>query len=241
VVRRRSSRATTVRGSGRETTCSEQPAWAFAGANETAAASASSDAVEIRIKSPRARELISWLPLSVVARSVENRTSANVPLRSTFMTNLPVSSVHRNHSITLALTGVLMAIGASGCGGRRAEGFERFIPPSATARVALTAVLDAWREGRPPEEGVGPKRNVHVVDKQRKSGQRLARYEILGEVIANKGRGFAVRLSFENPEEQPVVRFLVVGIEPLWVFRQEDFEMISHWMHPMDEEKPKEP
>ncbi len=31
-----------------------------------------------------------------------------------------------------------------------------------------------------------------------------------------------------------MVRFLVVGIDPILVFRQEDYELISHWEHKMD-------
>lgn len=76
-----------------------------------------------------------------------------------------------------------------------------------------------------------------MVDKHRLAGQRLLRYEVLGEVTTEKARGFAVRLTLESPDEQKMVRFLAVGVEPIWVFRQEDFEMISHWMHPMDDVK----
>ena len=147
--------------------------------------------------------------------------------------SLPPRSYHRKHGISRAF----LILGAFGCGGRP-EGFEKYVTPPAPARAALTAVLDAWRDGRPAGEGVGPKRDVHVVDHQRKPGQSLARYEVLGEVAADNARGFAVRLTLENPDEQPSVRFLVVGLEPLWVFRKEDFEMISHWMHPMNESGP---
>jgi hypothetical protein len=137
---------------------------------------------------------------------------------------------------TLLLTAGLMTLGLAGCRGRP-EGFERYVPAAEPARGAVTAALDAWREGRPFDEAVGARHDVHVVDKQRKAGQRLARYEILGEVSAENTRGFAVRLTLENPEESQVVRFLVLGTDPVWVFRQEDLEMIAHWMHPMDEPK----
>ena len=137
---------------------------------------------------------------------------------------------------TLILTTILFGVGMGGCQ-PPLQGYERFIPPPAAARVALVSVLDAWKSKRLPEEGVGPLGDVHVVDKQRRAGQQLVRYEILGEVTVEKARGFAVRLTLENPEESPLVRFLVVGEHPLWVWRQEDFEMISHWMHPMDDDK----
>ena len=57
---------------------------------------------------------------------------------------------------------------------------------------------------------------------------------------SDETRAFAVRLSLENPPEVQVVRYLVVGNDPLWVFRQEDYEMISHWEHPMPAAVPKD-
>jgi hypothetical protein len=30
-----------------------------------------------------------------------------------------------------------------------------------------------------------------------------------------------------------LVRYNVLGRDPIWVFRLEDYEMISHWEHPM--------
>jgi hypothetical protein len=116
---------------------------------------------------------------------------------------------------------------ALGCQPKPVEGYERFIPEPAIARKTLAAMLDEWRDGRDPA-------TVNVVDKHRLPGQRLVRHEILGEVATDGARGFAVRLTLENPDEEPVVRYYVIGVEPIWVFRQEDFELISHWMHPME-------
>jgi hypothetical protein len=117
---------------------------------------------------------------------------------------------------------------------RRPAGFERYVPKAQLAGAAIASVLDAWRAGRPDDAALGTNPAIHLVDKHRKEGQRLKSYEILGEVATENARGFAVRLKLENPDESPVVRFLVLGIDPLWVFRQEDYELIAHWMHKMD-------
>ena len=146
---------------------------------------------------------------------------------------LTVRALDNKRTLGLAL----IALSFLGCAPTH-RGFERFNPPPGPAREALVAVLNAWRDGQSPETGVGPKGDVHVVDKGRKSGQRLIGYEILGEVSVEKGRGYAVRLTLKEPDETTVVRFLVIGESPLWVWRQEDFEMMAHWMHPMDEENP---
>jgi hypothetical protein len=152
---------------------------------------------------------------------------------------IKLTSRDRSGKKTLRLTLATLALMACGCRGRT-KGFERYVPPPAPARAAVVAVLDAWRDGRPPGAGVGPRHDIHLVDNQRRPGQTLARYEVLGEVTYDNARAFAVRLSLENPAEEKVVRFLAVGLDPLWVFRQEDFEMISHWMHPMDKDKTSE-
>lgn len=51
-----------------------------------------------------------------------------------------------------------------------------------------------------------------------------------------KARPFAVRLVLDKPSETVATRYLVMGQDPLWVFRQEDFERMLHWEHKMDGE-----
>jgi hypothetical protein len=131
----------------------------------------------------------------------------------------------------------MLVLGSWGCQGRP-EGFEKYVPTSESARAAIAAMLDAWRCGQPVDDAVGTRPVINVVDKHRRIGQTLKAYEILGEVSTDNARGFAVRLTLENPDESQLVRFLVVGIDPLLVFRQEDYELIAHWMHPMDESRP---
>ena len=124
----------------------------------------------------------------------------------------------------------VLAIVAVGCQGRRDDPSRRFVPEPEVARRTVATMLDEWGAGKDEKSGA----TVSVVDKHRRPGQRLVRSEILGEVAAETGRGFAVRLTYADPEEEVVERYLVIGTGPIWVFRQADYEMISHWMHPMD-------
>lgn len=140
----------------------------------------------------------------------------------------------RRSPVPLVPLGVVLGTFALGCH-EEPKGFERYIPAPEAARGAVALVMDGWSKGLSPDETVGKKPEVHVVDKHRKPGQHVARYEILGEVSAENARGFAVRVTFDDSDEPQVVRYLVVGADPMWVFRQEDYEMISHWMHKMDE------
>lgn len=78
------------------------------------------------------------------------------------------------------------------------------------------------------------KPQVHITDAHRKAGQRLEEYQILGEVPGDAPRCFAVKATFSNPAAEERIRFVVIGIDPLWVWRHEDLELLSHWDHKMD-------
>ncbi|MDR3634433.1 MAG: hypothetical protein P4L84_11560 [Isosphaeraceae bacterium] len=134
----------------------------------------------------------------------------------------------------LAILGAILGVSSLACR-QEPKGFERYVPAPEAARAAVTLTMDGWRKGLTPDETVGQHPEVHVVDKHRRPEQHLANYEILGEVAAENARGFAVRVTFDGSDEPQVVRYLIVGTDPMWVFRQEDYEMISHWMHKMDE------
>jgi len=130
----------------------------------------------------------------------------------------------------------LILILMCGCQGEP-EGFARYVPAPSSARRAVEMALEDWRAGNPPRaiESVAPQ--VCVVDSLRPAGRRLERFEIVGEVPADNARGFVVRVVLEGEDTPQRARFLVVGIDPLWVYRQEDYESFSHWMHAMGEEK----
>lgn len=113
---------------------------------------------------------------------------------------------------------------------------ERFVPAEAIAREAVTAALDSWSTGKPPAKIDGGGRSIQVADTHRREGQTLAGYEILGEAPADGGRRFAVRLRLENPESVEKTHYVVLGVDPVWVFRQEDYDMLAHWDHPMPAE-----
>jgi hypothetical protein len=98
-------------------------------------------------------------------------------------------------------------------------------------------VLIAWQKGRPTgrvDSALLPVA-VYVVDSHRRSGQTLRSFKILGQVAGNGPRSFVVRLSLESPTEEKNIRYLVIGLDPLWVFREEDYTMLSHWDHGADE------
>ncbi len=110
------------------------------------------------------------------------------------------------------------------------------VPDSARGREAIDATISTWKSGHQTGiiEPTSPR--VQVVDNHRRPGQKVVGYEILGDSADSRVRTFTVRIKLSEPDESPIVRFLVVGIDPILVFRQEDYDMMMHWEHKMEPE-----
>jgi hypothetical protein len=122
----------------------------------------------------------------------------------------------------------LLLLGGAGCAGG-GGGYDAYIPPRDQARHALEVSLNAWQHGRPPGRMDTDAPPVQAVDCKWLAGQKLRAYDIVGEVHGDSPRCFAVKLTLENPSQAQQVRYYVVGISPLWVLRQEDYDMLAHW------------
>jgi hypothetical protein len=122
---------------------------------------------------------------------------------------------------------VLALLCAAGC--RSDGGYERYIPAEPDARQALATALRAWQDGQPTGQLDSAAPPVVVVDSLRRPRQTLRRYDILGEIPGDGPRQFAVRLVLDEPAEEKKVRYVVFGIRPLWVYRLEDYEMLTRW------------
>ena len=136
----------------------------------------------------------------------------------------------------------LLLLAATGVGCESRKDPARFLPSPNIARAALTAALDAWKEGRPTGRLASASPAVHVVDETRTT-PRLGDYEILGAIPGDGPPTFNVLLVTETPPVRRTARYLVVGVDPLWVFRQEDFDKMAHWEMDMkhDESDDKKP
>lgn len=129
---------------------------------------------------------------------------------------------------------MLILLGA-GCGSK--SGHERFLPSEEVARNALEQMLEQWQKGEIPtsmaREGLPA---ITPVDSHRRPGQKLLHYEILGEVSGGGPKCFVVRVALDQPREEQKIRYVVLGQDPLWVVRQEDFVMLEQWSHPMSKD-----
>jgi hypothetical protein len=106
----------------------------------------------------------------------------------------------------------------------------RFTPSEETAKNALTAALRSWQKGEKAGKIAGlDKPSIYLVDTCRQPEQTLERFTILGEAAGDGPRCLAVRVKLSNPQEERHLRFVIIGIDPIWVYRYEDFEMNMHW------------
>jgi hypothetical protein len=143
----------------------------------------------------------------------------------------------KKRSRRLALRWLVVAWLASGCGSSKHDPVDLGPPDLEASKAALVASLDAWKaDQRGSGVMIGSAPTIGIVDAMR-TERPLLEYEVVGPLmIVDKGRPFAVRLVLDAPRETVAARYVVIGRDPLWVFRQEDFERMLHWEHKMDRE-----
>lgn len=133
---------------------------------------------------------------------------------------------------------VLMLALVVGCGQRNPTA-EEFIPPEDVVQSALDRCLGAWAKGESTSPVAGTYPPIHLIDGLRTKERKLLKYEILGPTPADAARCIAVRLTLGNPSQEIRERYVVVGIDPIWVWRLDDYVMLTHWNHPMTADKAK--
>jgi hypothetical protein len=131
----------------------------------------------------------------------------------------------------------------SGCGGTGAGASDpqRYLPSPEAAQKAVVTVLSQWRDAPRPLPETFDTPSVRFVDKQRRPDQALRAFQVLGRRAEPHALQFTVRMTLDPPsdgEADQLVRYNVFGKDPIWVYRLEDYEMISHWEHPMDDDEP---
>ena len=123
---------------------------------------------------------------------------------------------------TMLLVGAALILApALGCFG---SGTARYVPSEDASRKALEAALDSWKAGRAPGPVPGSSPAVSVVDSRRKPKQLLESYEIVKEENQEGHTFYSVKLTLKNPRAEEVARFVVVGRDPLWVYREDDYQ-----------------
>jgi hypothetical protein len=128
----------------------------------------------------------------------------------------------------------LVAVGVGCSSSPRAEDY---VPTEDAARTALESYLQSWTRGETGSPVPNTNPAVEVADGLRLKGHTLLKYEILGPIPGDADRCFAVKLSLGNPALELRERYVVLGLDPIWVWRYDDYVMITHWDHGMPAEK----
>jgi len=127
----------------------------------------------------------------------------------------------RGQCLAIAALSCLVLLG-SGCGDG-APSHEDYMPSSEKAKAALEKALAAWQEGREPGKLETASGMIQVIDFQWQEGKKLKSYEILGPEPGNDPPKFNVRLELQDTIGVTQARYVLVGINPLWVYREEDY------------------
>lgn len=126
-------------------------------------------------------------------------------------------------SVSPLVAGLVVLAGCS-----KGSRVEDFTPAADNARQALGTALTHWQAGNPPGRVPGTKPPVEAVDSRWKAGQKLTGFEVIGEepTAGNGPRFFKVRLTPAKGKPQEV-RYAVIGIDPLWVYREDDLKQLE--------------
>ena len=114
----------------------------------------------------------------------------------------------------------LVLLGLAGCTDKT---YNRYIPSDDKARQALEAALSAWQSGRALDR-IEATPAVQAVDWRWRAGQQLQSYQILQEEPGEGPKVFSVRLVLQKPTSQRVVRYTIVGRDPIWVYNEDDYK-----------------
>jgi len=133
----------------------------------------------------------------------------------------------------------VLAAAAFGCEGRDGEAAKpAFVPSPAEAKQAVEASLSAWRGAPPTPSTSFDISGVQFVEKSTTFDRRLASFQILGQTEVENARQITVRLQFEGEDAPDLVKYHVIGRNPIWVFRLDDYEKFAHWEHDMTAPEP---
>jgi hypothetical protein len=109
----------------------------------------------------------------------------------------------------------------TGCGSGRDD--LDVLPSEDKARAALEKALTAWQSGEKPGKLQGDSHAIEVVDKVWQDGGKLTSFEIVAPVDKPGPRWFSVRLTLKGARGPQQVSYAVLGLDPVWVYREEDY------------------
>lgn len=115
---------------------------------------------------------------------------------------------------------LLVVIAVTGCS---SDPTTDYIPDSTDARTALETALTAWQSGAAHGPITTSSPTLNVFDARWQAGQKLEKFEILEELPGKDRPEFQVRMQLAGKPEETLT-YLVIGIDPLQIFRDADYK-----------------
>lgn len=124
----------------------------------------------------------------------------------------------RLSSLTMAVAALASLI--IGCQGAT---HDKYVTETTDARGALEAGLAAWASGEPHQTVKSFTTPVDVYDARWRKGDKLERFEIVEELPGDPHPSFRVKVHFSGKDQEEETTYLVMGIDPIMVYRSEDY------------------
>ena len=124
--------------------------------------------------------------------------------------------------LVASILALMIAAQLTGCGG---DGTEKYVQSTESARDALEAALNAWKSGKPMgtiDSSGGAK--IEPLDTRWRDGQQIESFTIVEELPGDPHPEFKVTLRFKDALENEESTYVVFGIDPIQVYRSEDYE-----------------
>lgn len=107
-----------------------------------------------------------------------------------------------------------------GCTSKSVDSYK---PSNESARQAIETALSTWKSGTKHGSITNVKPNLDVFDARWQAGAKLENFEIVEEILGKPQPHFKVKLKLAGKPEE-LIEYLVVGIDPLLIFRQADYD-----------------
>lgn len=132
----------------------------------------------------------------------------------------------QNHCFNVIAACVLSALmfSLTGCGGSD-EG--KYLPSEASAKEALNAALQAWQNGQAHGPVTSWKVPIDTYDARWQAGEKLEKFEVIRSEQLDQHKAFIVKMKLASDPEEQEDTFLVIGNNPLMVFRKQDYDKAS--------------
>jgi hypothetical protein len=115
----------------------------------------------------------------------------------------------------------LLTLVLCGCSAANRSEFD-ILPNTDKARDALEKALTAWQNGQKVGKVQESSPGIEAIDNVWQAGKKLTSFEVLQAVDKPGPRWFLVKLTLKDAQPQQV-HYAVLGLDPLWVYREEDY------------------